>query len=174
MATMILEGDLPETIPVNPVDGTLFPFVMAFNDSVILAETRTELAAELIEGYAEIPDTEAGNEEALFARYRSCVDIANTTQGLIAGQAAETGTFDPAVETEDILTALFTDKSEKIDEIAEWSHKVPLVLVATGYAPYNSTPRPAGNVLWLDPYTETTYLGTLADTGLIELVVQEA
>lgn len=174
MATMTLEGTLPETIPVNPVDGEAFPFAMAFNDAVVLAETRSELTAELIEGYAEIPETEAGNEQALIARYLSCVDIANTTQGLVAGQAAEAGTFDAAAETEDALTALFTDKAEKIDEITEWSHKVPLVLVASGYAPYTSTPRPAGNVLWLDPFTETTYLDSLANTGLIELAVQES
>jgi hypothetical protein len=79
----------------------------------------------------------------------------------------------PEAETEDTLIALSMDKWEMFDEIAEWNHKVPLVLVATGYAPYNSTPRPTGNVLWLDPFTETTYLETLAEIGLIELMVRE-
>lgn len=170
MATMTIDGDLPQTLPAEVAD---FPFAISFNDTTVFADTRTELTSQLIEGYAEIPDGEAGDEQALLARYRSVVDIANTTQGLVAGQAAESGQFDPATETEDTLTAMFTDKDQKIDEIAEWNHKVPLVLVASGYAPYNSTPRPTGNVLWLDPFTETTYLETLAEIGLIELMPRE-
>ncbi|QOD05712.1 hypothetical protein [Pseudarthrobacter sp. BIM B-2242] len=173
MATLTINGDLPQTIEELPAEVADFPFAISFNDSTVFASTRTELTAQLIEGYAEIPEGEAGNEKALLVRYRSAVDIANTTQGLVAGQASESGQFDPATETEDTLTALFTDKDQKIDEIAEWTHKVPLVLVASGYAPYNSTPRPTGNVLWLDPYTETTYLESLAEIGLIELLVRE-
>lgn len=173
MASMTIDGDLPRNLEDWPAEAVEFPFAISFNDATIFAETRTELTSQLIEGYAQIPEGEAGDEQALGARYWSAVDIANTTQGLAAGQAAESGTFDPATETEDTLTALFTPKDQKIDEIDQWNHKVPLVLVATGYAPYNSTPRPTGNVLWLDPFTETTYLETLAEIGLVELMVRE-
>lgn len=173
MATVTIDGNLPRNLDEWPAAAARFPFAISFNDSAVFADTRTELTSELIEGYAEIPEGEAGDEQALIARYRSAVDIANATQGLIAGQASESGQFDQTTETEDVLTALFTEKDQKIDEIAEWNHSVPLVLVASGYAPYNSTPRPTGNVLWLDPFTETTYLQTLAEIGLIELVVRD-
>lgn len=175
MATMTLEGALPATAEELPAESAAFPFVLAFNDTVVFADTRTELTAQLIEGYAEIPEGPAGDEQALVARYRSAVDIANTTQALVAARATEAGLFDTTVASEDVLTALFTAKDEKIDEMAEWTHEVPLVLVATGYAPYNasSTPRPTGNVVFIDPFTETTYLDSLVEAGMIEVMVRE-
>lgn len=173
MATLTIAGDLPQTAEELPAEVADYPFAISLNDETVFGHTRTDLTGYLIEGYSEIPEGPAGDEKALIARYRSAVNVANTTQGLVAGQATESGEFDPATETEDTLTTLFTEKDQKIDEIAEWNHKVPLVLVATGYAPYNSTPRPTGNVLWLDPYTETTYLESLAEIGLIELLVRE-
>jgi hypothetical protein len=78
--------------------------------------------------------------------------------------------FDPKNESEDVLT-LFTPRDEKLDEFPEWSYPVPLVLVASGYALYTATARPSGNVLWIDPYTETTYLDGLVGAGLLELYV---
>lgn len=173
MASITLEGALPETLPVRE-DGTPFPFVLAWEDKAVLAETRTELTAELIEGYADLPETEEGDTEALYARYRTSVQIANTLQQVLAAHAAEQGTFDPSTQSEDVLTAIFTDRSEKIDEIAEWTNKdVPLVLVATEYAPYATATKPSGNVLWVDPFTETTFLQTLSDIGIVELFVNE-
>lgn len=171
MASTTLEGILPAEMPVRE-DGTQYPFRVALDDLVILADTRTEAVGHLIEGYAALPADEEGDEEALYERYRSAVGIANAHQGALAAAAAEKGTFDPAAENENTLTALFTGRDEKLDEFAEWSHHVPLVLVASGYAPYTNSPRPTGNVLWIDPFTETTYLDTLATAGLIELYVE--
>lgn len=174
MASITIEGALPDTFPVRE-DGTPFPFGLAWEDRAVLAETRTELTAELIDGYAELPETEEGDTEALYARYRASVQIANTLQQVLAANAAEEGTFDPSTQSEDVLTAIFTDRSEKIDEIAEWTNKdVPLVLVATEYAPYGTATKPAGNVLWVDPFTETTFLKTLSDIGIVELFVNES
>jgi hypothetical protein len=180
MASITLEGNLPAEMPLRE-DGTQYPFRAALDDLVILADTRTEVIGHLIEGYAELPEGEAGDEEALFARYNSAVAIANMQQGVLAAEAAEQGIFDPATEqqvtfdpqneSEDVLTALFTPRDEKLDEFAEWTHPVPLVLVASGYAPYTATVRPTGNVQWIDPYTETTYLDGLVGAGLLELYV---
>lgn len=171
MASITIDGTLPDQLPVRE-DGSQFPFALAWDDRAVLAETRTELTAAVIDGYADLPEGEEGDTQALFARYESTVQIANTMQQVLAARAAEEGTFDPSVESEDVLTALFTDRGQKIDEIAEWTHSVPLVLVATEYAPYTSATRPAGNVSFLDPYTETTYLDSLSGLGVIELYVQ--
>ncbi|NVM96068.1 hypothetical protein [Arthrobacter wenxiniae] len=174
MATITIDGALPQTLPVRE-DGTSFPFALAWEDRSVLADTRTELTAELIEGYADLPETEEGDTEALYARYGTSVQIANTLQQVLAAQAAEEGTFDPSTQSEDVLTAIFTDRSEKIDEIAEWTNQdVPLVLIATEYAPYGTATKPAGNVLWIDPFTETTFLQTLSDIGVVELFVNES
>ncbi|GAA4035553.1 hypothetical protein GCM10023063_20110 [Arthrobacter methylotrophus] len=174
MASITIEGALPETFPVRE-DGTQYPFALAWENRAVFAETRTELTAELIDGYAELPETEEGDTGALYARYRASVQIANTLQQVLAASAVEEGTFDPSTQSEDALTAIFTDREQKIDEIAEWTNQdVPLVLVATEYAPYSTATRPAGNVLWVDPFTETTFLKTLSDIGIVELIVNES
>lgn len=172
MTTLTLTGDLPAQLPTRE-DGTQYPFALAFDDRVILAETRTELTAEVIEGYADIEDGEEGDGEALWARYNAAVHFATTLQQVLAANAVEEGTFDPSQESEDTLTALFTPRSEKIDEISEWRGTVPLVLVASSYAPYTGSTRPAGNVKWIDPYTETTFLNGLHELGIAELYAQQ-
>lgn len=172
MTTLTLTGDLPAQLPARE-DGSQYPFALAFGDKVVLAETRTELTAEVIDGYADIQDGEEGDGEALWARYNAAVHFATTLQQVLAANAVEAGTFDPSQESEDTLTALFTPRSEKIDEISEWKGAVPLVLVASNYAPYTGSAKPAGNVMWIDPYTETTFLEGLDSLGIAELYVHE-
>jgi hypothetical protein len=173
MASIILEGELPDTMPTRE-DGNPFPFAMAYQDRAVLADTRTELVADLIEGYAEIPDTEEGNADALVARFETGVHVADQFQQIIAAQHVEEGRFDTKVESEDTLTAIFTPRREKLGEIAPWDHVVPLVLISTDYAPFTEVPAPEGNIRWVNPYTETTFLDTMAELGVIELFVNES
>lgn len=173
MASIILEGTLPDTLPTRE-DGTGFPFAMAYQDRAVLAETRTELVSDLIKEYADLPDTEDGNADALVARYESVVHVADQFQQIIAAQHVEEGKFDTKVESEETLTAIFTPRREKLGEIAPWNHVVPLVLISTDYAPFTEVPAPEGNILWVNPYTETTFLNTLNDLGVIELFISEA
>lgn len=53
----------------------------------------------------------------------------------------------------------------------DWQHVVPLVLIATDYLPFTGREAPTGNVLWLDPSTEVTYLRSLARLGILEFRV---
>ncbi|WP_026535900.1 hypothetical protein [Arthrobacter sp. H14] len=169
MSTLIIEGPL-EQLPVRE-DGSPYPFSLTQQNQAIFADTRTELTGHLIEGYANLPGGEEGDTEALYIRYQSAVAVANALQPVLAGDATNNGTFDPSVESEDTLTALFADRSEKIDDVGSWDHEVPLVLVATDFAPYTSAPKPEGNVLLVNPYTETTYLDSLSELGVVELFV---
>lgn len=57
-------------------------------------------------------------------------------------------------------------------EFAEWSHLVPLVLVAANYAPFTNAPRPTGNVLRIGPFTESTHLHRVAKSRLIDMYVK--
>jgi hypothetical protein len=41
------------------------------------------------------------------------------------------------------------------------------------YAPYCTAAKPAGNVLWVDPFAETTFLQALSDLGVVEFFVRE-
>ncbi|MCC3299824.1 hypothetical protein [Arthrobacter caoxuetaonis] len=172
MSHVVIEGTFPAELPVRE-DGTPFPFSMATQSAAVFAETRTELVAQLVEGYDELPVTGEGDDTALWLRYKAAVALANMHQQVLAGDAVNAGTFDPSVEDEDTLTTIFTDRSEKIDEIPSWDRDLPLVLVASGFAPYTTTPRPAGNVLWIDPYTEKTFLDGVQALGLAEIFAAE-
>ena len=65
------------------------------------------------------------------------------------------------------------DRAEKTDQIAEWTNAdVPLVLVPPS-TPRTASVKPTGNVLWVDPFTETTFLDTLSEIGIVELLANE-
>ncbi|MGK3708581.1 hypothetical protein [Arthrobacter sp. IK3] len=172
MSKIVIEGTFPAQLPVRE-DGTAYPFSMATQSAAVFADTRTDLVSYLVDGYEELPADTEGDDTAMWLRYKASVALANLHQQVLAADATNAGTFDPSVETEDTLTTIFTDRSEKIDEIASWDREFPLVLVASGYAPYTTTPRPSGNVQWLDPYTEKTFLESVQTIGLAEVFAAE-
>ncbi len=144
-----------------------------------LARTAGALVAMDIDGYGDLPDTDEGHDEATGARYERLVGLGNALQDWFADNAVEAGTFSPATESEDVLTALLSDKTTPFDGIPtgpgrvnrDWSHEVPIVLIATDYSPFTERETPTGNVLWLDPSTEVTYMRSLARVGVLEFRV---
>jgi hypothetical protein len=50
---------------------------------------------------------------------------------------------------------------------------VPLVLMTSDYVPFTERPAPTGNIFWLDPTTELTYLRSLDRLGVMKLLVSE-
>lgn len=163
MALLTLSGTLPDALPVHD-DGTDYPFAMVHENRVIFADTRAELAGYLT-GCSQTED----EGEALFIRYLACVNFANMLQPRLAAAADEAGVFSAQTASESVLTALFADRYEKVDNFTKWNQEVPLVLVASGYAPYTANPRPAGNIIWLDPFTDETFLESLSAAGIIDL-----
>lgn len=61
-----------------------------------------------------------------------------------------------------------------------WSQPIPLVLVASFYAPAGKIPRPVReqgmepNLIWIDPSDETSLLESLHDTGYLTLNTSRA
>ena len=55
-------------------------------------------------------------------------------------------------------------------EDEQWRWDVLLVLIATDYAPFTDVARPAGNVVYLDPSTETAHLISLHEAGLVSFL----
>jgi hypothetical protein len=194
MLTTIPAGDSDELPVLHRPDGGDYPFLMLHGEEFTGADSRTELVGAMLPGYADLPDSPQGDDEAIQQRWEQAVATATEIQtGLLAGAAA-TGGFDPATIGEDALTAMFQDKdvpftglpltdpgtAEALSAIGDqpseppvtlrWPENLPpLVLVATDYAPYTTAPRPHGNVLMLDPHTETTWLDSLATLGLIQM-----
>ena len=53
--------------------------------------------------------------------------------------------------------------------ITRWDAAVPLVLSAHDYLPDGELARPTGNIIWLDPRDEATFLESLASAGIVRL-----
>jgi hypothetical protein len=132
------------------------------------AATLTELVGRLIPGYAALPEGPDGDAAALEARWEQAVATANLVQAVLTVAAVEAGDFHLRGASEDGLTALFADRMNPLD-VDQWTGIVPLVLVATSYSPFTGREPPVGNVRWINPHTERTYLESLAALGVIEL-----
>lgn len=171
MASITIDGPLTD-VPAHE-DGSPYAFALANAESTLFADTRTEVIADLLEGYGDIPEGEEGDNMALIARHESALVLASRLQEMLAASAVNEGRWDHANASEDVLTAIFTPRSEGVVfDGQEWTEPVPLVLVSTSFAPVTERPRIEGNVLWIDPFTETTFLQTLGEAGLIDMRVQ--
>ncbi|MDA8342412.1 MAG: hypothetical protein M0007_09350, partial [Actinomycetota bacterium] len=52
----------------------------------------------------------------------------------------------------------------------EWTCPIPLVLFVTDYAPYSARPTPSGNIIWIDPTTELTFMDSLNALGVVDFL----
>lgn len=177
--------ELFETTPTRP-DGSRYAFVMLHGcpdgeDRVTAADSAAELLATLIPGYADLPQSSDGDDRALLARYDHAVSVATAVQASCAAQAAEAGDFDPTTEGEDVLTAVFTERTTPFTGIPQpngarsrdWQHAVPLVLIDTDYMPYTRRAAPTGRIIWLRPAIEGEYLRSLDEVRYVSLLTYE-
>ncbi len=58
--------------------------------------------------------------------------------------------------------------------ITRWDAPVPLVLSTHDYLPEGELARPTGNIIWLDPRDEATFLESLASAGIVRLAASIA
>ncbi|WP_251151268.1 hypothetical protein [Cellulosimicrobium sp. Marseille-Q4280] len=143
-------------------------FALSFFDRTVEADSLTELVAALIAGYSD------DETAALLQRHSAAVGLVNARQADLAVEAAEAGEAIDAF-TEEQLTALFASRDEIVDvPDGKWeSETIPLLLMATDYEPYTDRVKPVGNVKFVDPANERTFLGTLSDVGALTLFVRE-
>lgn len=146
--------------------------VSVTKDKTKVADSVTELVGALIAGYDTIPFGDMASaedhDEALGMRYEHAVLMASVIQQGVLSEAANSGSFDPATVDEVTLTALFRDKKVALD-VPQWSSELPLVLVRTDYAPFTQRTLPTGTVAFLNPATESEYLSSLHELGLVEV-----
>jgi hypothetical protein len=150
--------------------------------SLTFADTATELVGVLIPGYDAIPHSsgaegavrgtpsDADHDEALWLRYSQAVATAELIQQHILAAAVINGDFDQAAASEDTLTTMLGGKTVVFTG-EHWRWNVLLVLI--DYAPFTDVPRPTGRVAYLDPSTETTYLTSLHEAGLVRFLPRQ-
>ena len=125
----------------HPDGGDWLYAVLDGSGALTLSDSASELVATAIPGYMNLPEGDAGDDEALGMRYDFLVELARRTQQSIVDQAVKSGELDLAV---------------------------PLVVIATDYQPYTDRLAPNGRIVWLDPSTEVTFLRALDSLGIIE------
>lgn len=166
----------------NPTraDGSEWAHVVSLPDgSSVYADSADEALEEIIEGYAgarTLPDTEAGTA-ALRLRTRHAEQVAVEVQEAAITAARRDGLLRPGeVADEGLLEILRLPKTSALTltdpdhpgEVLPWQAPVPLVLVATAYAPHESTPPVAGDVVWLDPSRPEAYLASLGTARYVD------
>lgn len=174
-------ADSDITLPDHPDGPGGWAYAVVDKDGqVIFADNTGELVALFVQGYADIPGNDAGHDLALVARYEALVEIAERSQRFLVDEAVERGTLDPLEAGEDVLTALFAPRERPWGGMEgpdgqvsfEWDGPVPLVLIATDYAPFTGRPSPTGNVVFLDPSTELSFMVSLDTLGLVKFMAQ--
>lgn len=144
-------------------DGPGFALLMAGSGSMVFSETRSGIADQVVAGHGEA----SSDEDRLVLRSDFLAELAAHVQGTVLSSVGTVGL------DEDALTVLLHDRATEVVELDEWDSNVPLLLMATGYAPYTDVPAPVGGtIMWLDPATETTFLDSLARAGAAELFVR--
>jgi hypothetical protein len=176
LATAV-ETDQSRVVSTTPEreDGASWPFALLLNDETIWADTLTELVGRLIDGYDEYADDEGGDQLAFLTRVDHAAGIVAQSQAVILAGLTESGDFVPEDATETVLTALLTPRGTGLvtgeDFGGDWDHPIPLVLLTTDYKPFYDHDMITGNVQYLDPRDERTYLESLQKFGYVELFV---
>lgn len=176
MATMTVAAHTP--LPALPAlsgevptrtDGSLYRYelVYAGHTHRTYADTPIELVEALIEGY------ETMNEQA---RWEARLLYAIRVQVLVQAELNLAESF--ASLPLDVQTILQGPRHDP-PVVPRWAHPVPLVLVASFYAPAALIPRPvrdqgmAPNVLWIDPSDDDSLLASLHDLGVVSVYTSD-
>ncbi len=154
---------------INPALDATPRFALVRGADTTFSESTTDLVEVVLPGYTALDD-----DAAMLARWECAAATATELQQLLAAA----NDLDPATESEDTLTAIFTDRANplpdgSLDGAGEWTHPVPLVLLATDYAPFTEVPAPHGNVQFLDSSTEGAFLRTLSALGVHQFYAHE-
>jgi len=162
-----------EVAPPTHDDDTRYPYAMYYSGEKFLAyaDTPGDLLGVLIEGYAEMDDT-----EQLSARIRLAIDAQVATQAqIVTSEEFEAAFRALGTAEQDLVLA----PRHKQPVVAFWDSLVPLVLVETGYAPYTDLDKPISgisdvadppNLYFLRPQEEWEFLVSLDRAGFVRVL----
>lgn len=163
-------------------------YAMAYAGHEYQADTLTELVDVLIPGYSDIPeafppdDLPAKSFEAremlaeetvqslrdiylVYAAVEAGIDYAELDSDEIARLVAG----DDLEYAADLSLEVRTDPAFPVLVGAAWDHPVPVVAVTTAFLNADGTflPPPTGNVVLIDPYSESSLIRSMEQAGLL-------
>ena len=140
------------------------------------ADTLTELCGALIEGYDPDEMTERLTDEDIPDEQLEKLVTGELDELRIVHCVGVQVRLQATINTQEPIDQLPADdrntlRGDRVDQpaIDSWDSEVPLVLSTHDYQPNGNLPRPTGNIIWLDPRDEATYIGSLEAAGLVRL-----
>lgn len=143
-------------------DGSPFPLAMLTEEETVFGDSYEDLLSHLIDGYPTVEETPEDVERAYELRWGFAASVANEMQDQYVQGAAEAGLLqDDAPEETKMVLGM--DRSVRLELPGDvWEVEgLPLVLLATHYAPHTDYPAPTGNVAFLDPTNARTLLASM-------------
>ncbi|MFI5838788.1 hypothetical protein ACIA8K_03605 [Catenuloplanes sp. NPDC051500] len=148
----------------RPEDDGRYRMVYAAGRREITSDDPVVLLAELIPGYAELPEA-----------YRRRARIAHADRSLERIQGRVLSAFDSSgCDSDELQTLLNSPSNRRVP--SRWSAPVPLVLIDVHFpADDRQRPQPAGGgrIIWLDTRDDDAYLRSLAVAGEIFLIIRD-
>jgi hypothetical protein len=162
--------------------GEPYPYVVVYGDgSSTYSDSLTEIIGVGIPEYALLGDSDADDDRRLEMRYDDLRSFADILQRWLTGDGIERGLVDVLSIGDTSLTALMSERINPFEGVSvdedsevlsfEWTCPIPLVLFVTDYAPYANRTAPTGNIIWIDPSTELTFMQALNALGVVDFMV---
>lgn len=144
------------------------------NGNEIASSTISGIVDEIIPAHATVAQDSDEAGVRLMMRHVFLASVANRAQAIAVAAMAEMYPDSLTDADEDILTLILHDRIEEIVVFEKWDSDVPLFLMASAYAPYTATPRPAGTrIVFLDAINERSFVDSLQAAGYAELYIKE-
>lgn len=162
--------------------GERYPYVVVYGDgSSTYSDSLTEIIGVGIPEYALLGDSDADDDRRLEMRYDDLRSFADILQRWLTGDGIERELIDVLSIGDSALTALMSERINPFEGVAvdeddetlsfEWTCPIPLVLFVTDYAPCANRTAPTGNIIWIDPSTELTFMHSLNALGVVDFMV---
>lgn len=150
-----IDEDLADAPPAN---GGTWEWAWTWRDgTTILADSLTDVLAEMVAGHSDVDD-----HQALQLRYDAVIELASLAQTAALGDGSG---LEGMNESE--VNAVMSDRRETLTDVPQWPHAMPLVLNAANYSPITSQASPVGeHVVLLDPMNERTLLEAFEKVGM--------
>jgi len=172
--TISPDQDMASGLPAHSEEDEEWVYaVVTATGTTHLADSASELIGLGMDGYPVEIETDDEATAALEMRYDDLLGYAAHFQRFLVAAAQENGVVNLSNLGDDVLTAMLQERSIPYTGPL-WTVPVPLVLLVTDYAPYTTRPAPQGNLVWLDPSTELTYLQSLDRVGAIKLFIRQS
>lgn len=169
----------PDEHPVNPDTGRFYRYGMVTAHGLTAyGQTWRELCEALIDGYGadEIRarlEADGVPPDEMASRFR----IESATRRIMYALKVQVWLQAQInADHQDEVTALGDPSREVMyasrvgqPDISAWDEDIPLVLVAYQYEPYGQKPKPEGNIIWLNPFSDEALIRSLHDAGEIVL-----